>query len=96
MMAFAISRSSTSVVRASSERKPFDFGGEFKKRVSFGKKKFGTLTSKLSDAHKKNLEKLDIIAKDDVEFVKDIIKTGEDEETVFVDFVDSEIVDDSE
>lgn len=95
-MAFAISGGSALVVRASSERKSFDFGGEFKKRISVGKKKFGAAAAKLSDAHKKNLEKLDIIAKDDVEIVKDIFKAVDEDETAFVDFVDPEIVDDSE
>jgi hypothetical protein len=80
------------VVRASAAdgKKHRNFGGEFKKRLDVGKKKLDALSAKLADAHKKNIDKLDIIAKDDVEFVKDLLKRDED---VSVEFVDAEIVD---
>jgi hypothetical protein len=81
------------VVRASSagDKKKLNFGGEFKKRLSIDKKKLDALSSKLADVHKKNLEKLDIIAKDDVEFVKELFE--KDDEELHVEFVDVEVVD---
>ena len=94
-LAFALAAAprATLVVRASAdEKKKLNFGGEFKKRLSIDKKKLDALSSKLADAHKKNLEKLDIIAKDDVAFIKEALKK-EDDETIFVDFVDVEVVD---
>lgn len=83
------------VVRASAgEKKHRGFGGDFKKRLDIGKKKLDAFSEKLAGAHKKNIEKLDEIAKDDVEFIKEALKKrDEDDETVFVDFVDVEIAD---
>lgn len=81
------------VIRASATdgKKRHNFGGEFKKRMSVEKKKLDALSSKLADAHKKNLDKLDVIAKDDVDFVKELFK--KDSEEIDVEFVDVEIVD---
>lgn len=61
------------IARASSRDEVTDFPGFFRKRIDEGKKALEVATSEFGDAHKKNIEKLDAIAKDDVELVKWIL-----------------------
>jgi hypothetical protein len=62
---------------SSSEKNESGFSGFFKKKIEEGKKALDVASSKLSDAHKKNIEKLDSIAKQDVEFTKWILLDGQ-------------------
>jgi hypothetical protein len=59
--------------RASGRDGSSDFPGFFRKRIEEGKKALEAATSEFEDAHKKNVEKLDAIAKDDVELLKWIL-----------------------
>lgn len=60
-------------VRAESWKDVSGFPGFFSKRIDDGKKALKFATSEFEVAHKKNIEKLDSIAREDVELAKWII-----------------------
>lgn len=54
----------------------------FKRRFEAARKRFDALSTKLGDAHKRNLEKVDLISKDDVELAKELFKDDDDEDDI--------------
>lgn len=69
----SVRRSRASVVARSHVREDHVFPGFFSKRISDGRKAFESAAAEIEVAHKKNIERLDEIARRDVELAKKII-----------------------